>query len=187
MSRYVDLPPESTPVGRCVVLPGRRYTPDGPLLFFATQVALAHGWSVRQVWWDPPEGRDDDTEVAWVGDQLRDAVHGWSDPILVVAKSLGTTAARVAAEAGYDAAWLTPLLREPDLVVPLEHYPAQQFIAIGTEDPFMDEEVLARLPGTHLVVPGDHVLRVPGDPTAMAASHMRFLHAFDEWVAGLRP
>ena len=54
MARYVDLPADGTPVGLCVVLPGRAYTPDGPLLFFAAQVALAHGWDVRQVWWDVP-------------------------------------------------------------------------------------------------------------------------------------
>lgn len=185
MSRYVDLMPDTSPVGRCVVLPGRRYTPDGPLLFFATQVALAHGWSIRQVWWDAPEGLEDDAEVAWVGAQLSTALDGWTGTTLVVAKSLGTTAARVAAEAGHHAAWLTPLLSEDDLVDPLAHYPARQFIAIGTEDPFFDEDVLSRLPGEHLVVPGDHVLRVPGDPATMAASHSDFVHAFNAWVAGL--
>lgn len=40
MSRYVDCSTDGTPIGRCIVLPGRQYTADGPLLFFATQVAL---------------------------------------------------------------------------------------------------------------------------------------------------
>ncbi|WP_158647973.1 hypothetical protein [Nocardioides houyundeii] len=92
MSRYVDYSPEQTPVGRCVVLPGRRYTADGPLLFFATHTALARGWSVRQVWWEaPPAGttRAVQDEIAWVGDQLDDAVDGYDGRVLVVAKSLG--------------------------------------------------------------------------------------------------
>ncbi len=68
MSRYVDYPADGTSVGRCVVLPGRQYTADGPLLFFATQTALARDWDVRQVWWEaPPRGSCSlADEVAWV-------------------------------------------------------------------------------------------------------------------------
>jgi hypothetical protein len=140
MTRYVDLPVEGTSVGRCVVLPGTRYTPDGPVLFFAAQVALGRGWEVRQVWWDVPE-------------------------------------------LGLDAAWLTPLLTEADLAGPLLSYPARQYVAIGAEDPYLDRDVLDALPGEHLVVPGDHVLRVPGDPAAMVAGHERFVRSFDAWLA----
>ena len=46
-------------MGRCLVLPGRQYTPDGPLLFFAAQAALMRGWDVRQVWWEAPERGSD--------------------------------------------------------------------------------------------------------------------------------
>jgi hypothetical protein len=41
------------------------------------------------------------------------------------------------------------------------------------------------LPGTNLVVPGDHILRVPGDPAAMVASHEQFIRAFDAWLLTL--
>lgn len=37
MTRYVDLATDGTAIGRCVVLPGSRYTPDGPMLFFAAR------------------------------------------------------------------------------------------------------------------------------------------------------
>jgi len=76
MSRFVDLATEGTAVGRCIVLPGRQYTPDAPLLFFATQAVLARGWDVRQVWWDAPERGGDADELAWVGDQFDAAVNG---------------------------------------------------------------------------------------------------------------
>ncbi|MFC4784553.1 hypothetical protein ACT8ZV_08770 [Nocardioides sp. MAHUQ-72] len=187
MTRYVDHAADGTPVGRCIVLPGSRYSPDGPLLFFATQVALGRGWDVRQVWWDVPQLDSDAEEVAWVGSELEAAVDGHEGRVLVVAKSLGTLAAPVAAARGYDAAWLTPLLTEPDVAEPLRSYPAAQLVVIGSGDPFLDQDVLDALPGEHLVVPGDHVLRVPGDAAAMVASHDRFVRCFDAWLATVHP
>lgn len=186
MSRFVDYSPEGTPLGRCVVLPGRQYTPDGPLLFFAAQVALMRGWAVRQVWWEsdaPPRfSTDVSDEVAWVADQLDAAVAGHDGRLLVVAKSLGTLAAPYAAARALDAAWLTPLLTEPSVADVLLTYPARQFVAIGSEDPYLSRDVFDALPGERVLVTGDHVLRVPGDPVAMVASHDAVVRAFDGWL-----
>lgn len=184
MSRYVDYPAGETPVGRCVVLPGRQYTPDGPLLFFAAQTASMRGWDVRQVWWDAPprNSRTIAEEVAWVGAELEAAASGYSGRLLVIGKSLGTLAAPLAAERGFEATWLTPLLTEPDIADVLLTYPGRQFSIIGSSDPFLDQEVFDALPGVRLLVPGDHVLRVPGDPAAMVTSHERFVRAFDAWL-----
>lgn len=186
MTRYVDYAPDGIPVGRCIVLPGSKYTPDGPMLFFAAQVALMRGWSVRQVWWEVPQFSSDAEEVVWVGSQLDAAVDGFAGRVLVVAKSLGTLAARLAAARGYDAAWLTPLLTESDLAEPLLSYPAAQLVVIGSSDPYLSQEVLDALPGERLVVAGDHILRVPGDAAAMVASHDRFVRSFDAWLTALR-
>ena len=167
------------------MLPGRRYTPDGPLLFFAAQVALTRGWDVRQVWWDPPDLASDEDEVAWVGEQLDAAVEGYDGRVVVVAKSLGTLAVVRAARLALPAAWLTPLLSEPDLAEALLSYPAPQLVVIGSEDPFLRRDVLDALPGEPLLVRGDHVLRVPDDPAAMVESHGRAVEAFDAWLAAL--
>ncbi|MCD4525921.1 hypothetical protein [Nocardioides sp. cx-173] len=185
MTRYVDLAPEGASVGRCVVLPGRQYTADGPLLFFATQVALDRGWDVRQVWWEAPARGGGADEITWVGDQLDAAVGGYDGRVLVVGKSLGTLAAARAAARGYDAAWLTPLLNEPDAAAPLLTYPAAQLVVIGSEDPYLSRDVLDALPGERRVVAGDHVLRVPGDVAASVASHGLVARMFDAWLAGL--
>jgi hypothetical protein len=168
-----------------VVLPGRLYTPDGPLLFFAAQAALMRGWDVRQVWWEPADRGSDDDEMAWLGDQLDAALEGYTGRVLVVVKSLGTLAASRAAARGYDAAWLTPLLTDRDVAEPLLSYPASQFVLIGSSDPYLSQDVLDALPGEHVVVAGDHVLRVPGDPVAMVASHERFMRSFDAWLRAL--
>lgn len=184
VTRYVDYAAHDAVIGQCVVLPGRRYTPDGPLLFFAAQVALAVGWDVRQVWWDDVPDLGDEEMVAWVGDEL-DAALGGRDaagPVLVVAKSLGTLAAGRAASRGYDAAWLTPLLIEPVVAEPLASYPARQFVVIGSDDPIFDGDVLQALPGERLLVPGDHILAVPGNPRATMAGHERFVSALEAWL-----
>ena len=186
MTRYVDHAADGTPVGRCIVLPGSKYTPDGPMLFFAAQVALMRGWDVRQVWWEVPQFSRDAEEVAWVGSQLDAAVDSYAGRVMVVAKSLGTLAAPVAAARGYDAAWLTPLLTEPVLAEPLLSYPGAQFVVIGSSDPYFSQDVLDALPGERLVVAGDHILRVPGDVAAMVASHDSFVRSFDAWLTAVR-
>ena len=185
MSWYVDYPAEGDAVGRCVVLPGRQYTPDGPLLFFAAQTALMRGWDVRHVWWDaaPRDSQTVAEEVAWVGAELDAATTDYDGRLVVIAKSLGTLAAPLAAARGYEAAWLTPLLTEPAMAKVLLAYPARQFTVIGSDDPFLDGEVFNALPGERLLVSGDHVLRVPGDPAGMVASHDHFVRAFDAWLA----
>jgi hypothetical protein len=185
MTRYVDYAADGTPVGRCIVLPGSKYTPDGPMLFFATQVALMRGWDVRQVWWEVPQFSSDAERVTWVGSQLDAAVDDYMGRVMVVAKSLGTLAAPVAAARGYDAAWLTPLLTEPDLAEPLLSYPAPQFVVIGSSDSYLSQDVLDALPGERLVVAGDHILRVPGDAAAMVASHDSFVRSFDAWLTAV--
>ena len=189
MTRYVDYFADGTSLGRCLVLPGRQYTPDGPLLFFATHAALIRGWDVRQVWWEAPERGSSSIaeEITWVGDQLDAALDGYTGRVLVVAKSLGTLAAGRAASRGLDAAWLTPLLTERAAAEALRSYPASQLVVIGSSDPYLDRDVLGALPGTGLVVPGDHVLRVPEDAAAMVASHEQFIRAFDPWLQGLHP
>jgi hypothetical protein len=187
MTRYVDYTADGTPVGRCIVLPGSKYTPDGPMLFFAAQVALMRGWDVRQVWWEVPQFSSDAEEVAWVGSQLDAALDEYSGRVMVVAKSLGTLAAPVAAARGYHAAWLTPLLTESVVAEPLLSYSAAQFVVIGSSDPFLSQDVFDALPGERLVVAGDHILRVPGDAAAMVASHDRFVRSFDAWLTTLQP
>ena len=167
---------------------GEQYTPDGPLLFFAAQAALMRGWDVRQVWWEAAERGSlaITDEMDWVGGQLDAALSGYNGRVLVVAKSLGTLAATRAATKAYDAAWLTPLLTERDAAAPLLSYPASQFVVIGSSDPYLSRDVLDGLPGTKLVVPGDHILRVPGDPAAMVAGHEQFIRAFDPWLESLQ-
>lgn len=171
------------------MLPGREYSPEGPLLFFGTHAALARGWDVRQVWWHdnaPERGPHDVTdEMAWVERELEAACEGYGGRLMVMAKSLGTLAAAFAAEHRYPAAWLTPLLTEPDVADALLSYPVEQFVVIGESDPYLDHTVFDALPGDRFIVPGDHVLATRGDAVAMVSSHDAFVRALDGWLAAL--
>lgn len=80
--------------------------------------------------------------------------------VLGVGKSLGTWGAARPSALGLDAAWLMPLLTDAAATAPPRSYPARQ-----------------------LVVPGDHVLRVVGDPVASVLHHGEVARAFDTWLA----
>lgn len=45
------------------------------------------------------------------------------------------------------AAWLTPLLDDPEAAEPLVSHPAPQSVLIGSSDPFLDRTWLTGLPG----------------------------------------
>jgi len=186
-THYVNHVPAGDPVGWCVLLPGRRYGPDGPLLFFATQVALAHGWAVRQVWWDP-EATDavhDAEERAWVQAQLAAACEDLTGPKLVVAKSLGTLAAPTVTAAGWPAVWLTPVLDDETVAEAVSTATTPQISVIGEQDPFLQPGTWDRVRGTRLLLPGDHILVTPGEPLTTARTHTRVVEALDAWFAAL--
>lgn len=181
--------PAGEPVGTALVIPGRAYPPSAPLTFFAGLVLLQHGWSVRQVWWDPPEHESEDRTTAWVREEVERALPR-SRRVLLVAKSLGTYAAPLAAERRYDAVWLTPVLRVRSLADAIAANPARQLLVGGTADHVAWDADVARQLAGHgcdvLEVPGaDHAMTIPGDAVAGAAVHVEVVRALDAFIARL--
>ena len=181
--------PEREPVGTAVVVPGRGYPPAAPLTFFAGFALLQHGWSVRQVWWDPPPHETDEQTTAWVRARVEQALPD-SGRVVLVAKSLGTYAAPLAAERGYDAVWLTPLLQVPSLVAAIVANPARQLLVGGTADDIAWDAAVAHDLEQHgcdvLEVPGaDHALMVPGDAVRGVEVHVDAIRAVDSFLARL--
>lgn len=184
-SRYVDLGPASddpAAKGLLIVLPGRGYHPDKPLLAVATQVAVDRGWRVRQVWWAAP----DDASPDWAGAELTAAVADDDGPVRVLAKSLGSLAAPAAAASAYPSCWLTPLLGGDDVVGGIAANPSDQLLVGGTADQAWIPAVATRLAGPQTEVvelPGaDHSLNVKGDKNATASAHAEFIRAFGAWL-----
>jgi hypothetical protein len=150
---------------------------------------LAAGWRVRDVWWDPPANGllSIDDEVEWVGDQLASATADVTGPVFVVGKSLGTYAARLAAERSYPAIWLTPVLTEPALVEAIRANPARQLLVGGTEDRLWDADVAASLAADRcdvLQLDGlTHGLVDPADPVRSAEALVESTRAMVRFVA----
>ncbi|MBO0847688.1 MAG: alpha/beta hydrolase [Nocardioides sp.] len=183
-----DFEPEGQPVGTAVVVPGRGYPPAAPLSFFAGFVLLRHGWSVRQVWWDPPDPESDEETMEWVRGQVENALPT-AGRVLIVGKSLGTLSAPVAAERGHPAVWFTPILGLPAIADALAANPAPQLLVGGTADALWDSAVARDLAGRGCVVlevpDADHVLMAPGDPVRGVEMHVEVVRTLDVWLAGL--
>ena len=177
--------------GLGLVLPGRGYTPAGPLLAFAAQALEQHGYAVDEVWWDARTCPDDDPD-GWVRDQAVAALAAHSDvppSTVVVAKSLGTRAAPWVAEQGYDAVWLTPLLFVDDLVAGIAAHPGRQLLVCGQADEAWDAAVAAGLRREVcdvIEIPdADHGLCVPGDVVRSAEIHVEVARRMSAFLGGL--
>lgn len=179
-----DQHPPGDEAGRALILPGRNYAPGKPLLEVVTEVLLAHGWAVREVRWQLPEGLSDRKATAWVADQARTAAAGWADRPLVIGKSLGTRAASYAAKERLDAVWLTPLLRDRTVVRGIRRNPGRQLVVAGTADHIAwDARAAESLRADVVALPdADHQLAVPGDQGRTAAHLERLRKAVDAWL-----
>ncbi|HEY6737831.1 MAG TPA: hypothetical protein VI076_03205, partial [Actinopolymorphaceae bacterium] len=65
--RPEDARHDGDPERVAIVLPGRGYTPAGPLLHYARAVLVHHGWTVQEIWW--PELPDPESTPRWVQEQ----------------------------------------------------------------------------------------------------------------------
>jgi hypothetical protein len=173
--------------GLGLVLPGRAYPPDAPLLWFARQALGQHGFAVQEVWWDARDLPDD--VEGWVRDQAAAACPEDAPAAVVVAKSLGTHAAAWAAEHGYDAIWLTPILGDGRQVAAIGANRGRQLLIGGAADPFWDTAVADRLTreGCEVMeIPdADHALCVPGDVVRSAEIHVQVTRRMDAFLTGL--
>jgi hypothetical protein len=152
---------------RCVVLlPGRFYLSQAPLLWFAREAAQARGWSALEVDERPPEDQD---LFAWMRDQAQRAVEAVeADLVVVIGKSLGSAAAPLVADSGLPAVWLTPLLTRPDVADALARASAPALAVGSPADPTWGEGDVPENPSLEVLeLPGlDHSLQVSGDPLA---------------------
>lgn len=182
MSEYVDWPDErGEPLGLAVLLPGRNYPATMPLLTFAGRAARQHGWRVRAVSWRSPD-LDTDATIDWVATQLAAAVGDFDGPVLVIAKSLGTCAAAHAAQRGYEAVWLTPLLHLPEIVRAMSDHPGRQLLVGGTEDPAWDIETAGAVGGEIAQIEGaDHAM-FTDDVVRTAEMHVEVARAIHQWL-----
>lgn len=147
-----------------ILLPGRNYSPNHPVLYYARGVLLVQGWSVEEVWWNPEDLISEEAvirRVKAVLDKVAD-----SNP-LVVGKSLGSLALPLVAQRGWPAIWLTPLLNSPGLIAALKSGTSKTLLVGGTADDYWNSTVAKASGQQVLEMPGaDHGLEIPGNPLA---------------------
>jgi hypothetical protein len=165
-----------------IVLPGRGYTAQGPLLYYTINMLLESGFNVLTVDYNYSQNReyqdlDQEEQMKWLFDDVDAAYQTTLNELdvtlaVLVGKSLGTLAIGHLLEKYPDAreskiVWQTPLIKIPSLEKQIAEYQPKSLFVIGSADPHYDQEVLSRLikktGGEALVISGaDHSMEVSG-------------------------
>jgi hypothetical protein len=169
-----------------VILPGARYLPFAPLLWFAREVALARGWSVLEVW-DEYLDRSVDP-WGWVSERTEAALaRAGAAEIVLVTKSISSRAVTIAAERRLPGIWLTPLLYDEEIAAGFERLSAPALLVGGTADESWDGR-LARRAGHEMLEldAANHSLQIEGQPLASLEVLRRVVERMDAFVAAQR-
>ncbi|WP_020524225.1 alpha/beta fold hydrolase [Catelliglobosispora koreensis] len=174
-----------------LLIPGGGYSPDRPLLHFARAVFRKHGWSTLDVWWPhvppqaPPGKRG--AQRTWVDEQVSGLLDGeTAAQIVLVGKSLGTLAAKTAADRGLAAIWLTPLINEDTILADLDRMSEPFLLVGGTADPSWNASTARSYGQPVCEIPGaDHGLETDDDPANSALILRDVTVAMDRFVSTL--
>lgn len=170
-----------------VLIPGQRYSADGPLLMFAGVAVERRGGLVHRIDWTVPEFPDEEAERTWVAARASEAADavaaaGQAAPVLI-GKSLGSLAAPVAAARSLPAVWLTPLLTDRPTVTALRRATAPLLLVGGTADPVWDGPAARSITPHVLEIDGaDHGMFIPGPLSASAAVLGQVTSAIEDFL-----
>jgi hypothetical protein len=151
--------PGTTPA-TVVFLPGARGGGSQPLLHYTRVAVQQRGWSSLLVW---DEFGGDGDHVRWVTERAEAAFAArGTDASRIVAKSLSSFAAGVAAAHRVPAVWFTPLLTEDEVLRRLAQATAPYLLVGGTADPMWDTTAARELTTAIYEIEGaDHSLDGP--------------------------
>jgi hypothetical protein len=151
-------------VADALVIPGGMFGPAAGMLMYVGDVAEQRGATVHRLSWsqDWPDPYRPEIE-AWVRAEVAPRLDELGGSPLLIAKSLGTDAAVLAAERSLPAVWLTPRLVMPWVATALGRAAAPFLLVGGTADAAWDGELARRLsPHVLEVENAGHGLYVPG-------------------------
>lgn len=185
---------EGDPDRVAVILPGRAYTADMPLLWYARTVLSFQGWTVHSISWptDLPAATVRDVAATAI-DQARGGSAGQAGSAptsntptscLIIGKSLGSLALPLAVQRGLPGIWLTPLLFEQAVITAAQHLGPQHLLVGGTEDQATWDREVAHHSGAQLLeIPSaDHTLQVSGDLDHTLAALERVVDAINAFA-----
>jgi predicted alpha/beta-hydrolase family hydrolase len=162
-----------------VLFPGLHYSCDMPLLYYPFKLLLERGAEVLQVRVDytqtaypslTPEGRDALLAVDAQAVLQAARLQGNYTRLVLVGKSIGTVALACLVPQAPTAItiWLTPLLRNPQVVAAAERNPGAALFVAGTGDNLYHPASLERIrkaarAEAAVIEAADHSLEIPGD------------------------
>jgi predicted alpha/beta-hydrolase family hydrolase len=162
-----------------VLFPGLRYSCDMPLLYYPFKLLLQRGAEVLQVRADYTQSAYSSLSLTgrgtWLAEDAQAAVQAARAQreytrLVLIGKSIGTIslASLVLRERGAISIWLTPLLRNPQVVTAAEQNPGPALFVSGTADDLYHGEALERIRAATqaemaLIEGGDHSLEIAGD------------------------
>lgn len=150
-----------------VLLPGRGYSANHPVLYYAREVLLVQGWSVKEVNWNPEDLVSEEAVIERAKAELDEVAD--NNPF-VLGKSLGSLVLPWVVQQGWQAIWLTPLLNKPELITALNSVTVKTLLVGGTADVSWDSNVAKASGQQVLEMPGaDHGLEIPGNPLTSVA------------------
>jgi hypothetical protein len=151
---------------------------------YAGDVAEQRGATVHRYSWSQAFPEPDAPEIeGWVSGEVGPLIDTVGGRPLLIAKSLGTNAAAIAAKRSLPAVWLTPLLTLPWVADALGRATAPFLLVGGTADNTWDGDIARRLSPHVLEVEGaDHGMYVPGPLTESIAVLSRVVVAVDEFL-----
>jgi hypothetical protein len=174
-----------------IIVPGRGYGPQAPLLDFADEALSDRKAAVETIDWTVPDGLLDIGPEPFVRAHVAAALHRLARTApaatpVIIAKSLGTHAAALAAERELPAIWLTPLLRQETLVEAISRNPAPALLVGGSSDPNWLADVAEATGKTVVTIEGgDHGLRPPGPLRAYAEALGTVGTAMEVFLSGI--
>lgn len=190
---------EDIPVGLVITFPGDNYGVDGPLLYYPSQLLWAQGWDTATITYGYQSAGKPFAPLA-IADVLCECQRAICtllaerpySRLVLMGKSMGASLVALLCQEmtlphTTRSIYLTPALGpmfNPGFLETTQ--PA--LLAMGTEDRFFDEAVLAELMGKkefHLVkVEGaDHSMNIPGDLAASLEAIQRVTEAVSEFVS----
>lgn len=177
-----------------IVLPGAGYSAQAPLLWYARRAAMDQGRNVLVV--TDAYDRENDEAVRWVEDRVAAAlshVRTRDEHPLLIAKSLTSLAAPLAAAERLPAVWLTPLMAEagtgaaPQVLAGLRASTEPMLLVGGSADPSWDGGVAATLANAEVLelAGADHSLEAPDDVARSLDNLRRVTDAVSRFVERL--
>ncbi|WP_328472436.1 alpha/beta hydrolase [Actinoplanes sp. NBC_00393] len=167
-----------------VVLPGGKFGPAAGMLMYAAAVPERRGATVHRHQW-PAKLTDPfaPTAEAWVEDQVNPLLDTLGGTPLLIGKSLGSHAARLAAMRDLPAVWLTPLLTMPWIVAALGRTTAPFLLVGGTADEYWDGTAARRLtPHVLEIENANHGLFRPGPMIETITALGRMVTAMEQFL-----